>query len=177
MKFSYRDELAKLIKELGKDQIIDYCEMMVKNWWNLQNNWMLNISKDYGSEIAAKYDAAVFGRQAEVQAYRLKKMFNLSDDMPSFIKAMCLSTLFANVDYEITEITDKHCRLSVTSCSMQLNRRKVGLPELPCKIAGIEANGRFARAMNPKFKMVCALCPPDKHTDDLWCEWIFDLSD
>jgi len=171
MKVSYKKELAKL----AKDKIIDYCEMMANNWWNLQNNWMLNISKDYGSEIAAKYDALVFGRQAEVQAWRIKKFLKLGDDMNSFIKAVGLSTLLANVDYDISEVNDKHCRIRVTSCSMQLARRKVGLPELPCKIAGIAANSKFALAMNPKIKTTCVICPPDEHPENRWCEWEFDL--
>jgi hypothetical protein len=127
MKISYKGELQKLTKA----KIIDYCDVMASNWWNLQNNWMLNISKDYGSETAAKYDALVFGRNAEVQAWRLKKLFNLGDGIDDLIKAIGLSTLLANVDYDISEVSATHCRIRVTSCSMQLARRKVGLPELP----------------------------------------------
>jgi len=171
MKVSYRDELNKLSKE----QLIEYCDMMASNWWNLQNNWMFNISKKYGSEIAAEFDAMVFGRQAEVQAWRIKKLLNLGEDMQSLVKAVNLSTLLTNVGYEYVSIDDKHCRLRVTSCSMQLARRKAGLPELPCKIAGMESNSRFAKAMNSKVETTCIVCPPDKHPEDLWCEWQFDL--
>ena len=63
MKISYKGELQKLTKA----KIIDYCDVMASNWWNLQNNWMLNISKDYGSETAAKYDALVL---AGMRRYR-----------------------------------------------------------------------------------------------------------
>lgn len=171
MKVNYRDELAKL----SKKELIEYAEMMASNWWNLQNNWMLNITQRYGSETAAEFDALIFGRQAEVQAWRLRKLFSLGDDIQSFIKAINVSTLLANVEFEYVEVDDKHCRIRVTSCSMQLARRKLGLPELPCKIAGIAANGRFASAMNPKIKTTCIICPPDEHPDDLWCEWQFDL--
>ena len=171
MKVSYKGELKKLTKA----RIIDYCEMMANNWWNLQNNWMLNISKDYGGEIAAKYDALVFGRQAEVQAWRLVKLLNLGNDMDSLLKAIGLSTLLANVEYDISEMGPNHCRIRVTSCSMQLARRKAGLPELPCKIAGIAANSQFALAINPNIKTTCLICPPDAHPENLWCDWVFDM--
>jgi hypothetical protein len=171
MNVSYRSELVKLTKK----ELIDYCEMMANNWWNLQNNWMLNITQRYGSETAAEFDALVFGRQAEVQAWRLKKLFNLGDDIQSMIKAVNLSTLLSNVEFEYVEVGEKHCRIRVISCSMQLARRDLGLPELPCKIAGMAANSRFALAINPKIKTTCIVCPPDKHPENLWCEWQFDL--
>ena len=171
MKINYQEQLANL----SKDQLIQYSEMMANNWWNLQNNWMINVTKRYGSEVAAEFDGIVFGRQAEVQAWRLKKLFNLGDDIQSLVKAINLSTLLSNVEFEYVEVDEKHCRLRVTSCSMQLERKKLGVPELPCKMPGTEANGKFASAINPKVKTTCIICPPDKHPDNLWCEWQFDL--
>jgi len=171
MKVKLRDELAGLSKE----QLVDYAEMMTKNWWNLQNNWMLQVSRRFGSEVAAEFDALVFGRQAEVQARRLKKLFSLGDDIQSLVRAVNLSTLLSNVEFEYVNIGDKSCRIRVTSCSMQLARREAGLPELPCKVAGMEANSRFALAINPRIKTTCIVCPPDKHPDDIWCEWEFTI--
>ena len=86
-------------------------------------------------------------------------------------------TVFSNVEFEFSEIQKDKVRLIVTKCTMQLNRRKVGLPELPCKEPGLLAVEGFALALNPKIKTTCLFCPPDEHPDNEWCHWMVELKD
>jgi len=174
IKMVTKNEYAKL----SKQQLIDYTEFMHKSFWNLQGNWMLNVNKRYGAEVAVKFDEMVFGRISEVQAMRLKTLFNLGDTIQDFMKALALSTMWEPTgEWEYVEFDDKHVIARVNKCPMQLARLKLGIGELACKAAGLESMIRFAAPINPKLKASCIVCPPDKHPENIWCEWLWELSE
>ncbi|MFZ5632863.1 MAG: DUF6125 family protein [Bacillota bacterium] len=164
---SLKNELEKMSRE----EMIKYIDELHKFFWNIQGNWMQFVSEKYGTEAAREGDTRVFGRNGEVQGWLLKKLFGLGESMEDLGKALVFSTMLSNVEYEISEVSDRHIRARVTKCHMQLGRRKSGLPELPCKEAGLAALGRFGRAVNPDLEIECIVCPPDEHPEDLWCEW------
>ena len=163
------------VTKLSKEELIRYVDFQAYNWWNIQGNWMQQMSERYGTETATEFDSLVWDRNAKVQAWKLKELFDLKGDMKGFVKAISLSTVFSNVEFEFPELEENRVRLLVTKCTMQLNRRKADLPELPCKEPGILAVEGFASAYNPKIKTSCLLCPPDEHSENEWCHWLFEL--
>jgi hypothetical protein len=70
---------SEKLSRLSKDELLDFIDMFQKNWWNLQNNYILYINNEYGEEAAVKADAHCFPANARVQMYRLRKMFGLKD--------------------------------------------------------------------------------------------------
>jgi len=173
MRLNRRKELMKLPKE----RLVDFIEMASRNFWTLQNNWMINVESRFGREVAVELDALCYGRAAEVQVYRLKNFLNLGDDMPSLARAILLSISSFYVDIEFPEISERKVVRRVAVCPMQLERRRKGLPELPCKPALVSAYTKVAAAVNPKIKITHVLCPPDPHPEDLWCDVVFELKD
>ena len=169
-------EQHKRMKRLSKEQLIEFIENLQKNWWNLQNNYILYIDNTYGAEAAVKADAHCFPANAKVQMYRLKKMFGLKDDMGSLMEAMVLSTIWANCDYDLVEVDDERFRIKVTNCYQQVRRLEAGMGEIACKPAGIAICEAAAKVINPEAGMRCLVCPPDKHPEDVWCEWEFEIS-
>ena len=165
----------KEINGLSREMLIRYADFQTYIWWNLQGNWMQRMSERYGTEIATEFDTLVWERSGKIQAWKLKELLGLNGDMEGLIKAITLSTVFSNVEFEIPELNEKQARILVTSCTMQFNRRKAGLPELPCKEPGITCVEGFASAYNPAIKTTCLLCPPDAHSDTEWCHWLFEL--
>jgi len=166
---------AERLSKLSKDKLLEFIDMLQKNWWNLQNNHMLYINNEYGEEAAVRSDSHVFPANATVQVYRLKKMFNLKDDLRSLMDAMVLSTIFANGDYEIWKIDEKRFRIKVTNCYQQVRRLEDGIGELACKPAGIAICEAAAKVINPAAEVKCLVCPPDEHPDDVWCDWEFGV--
>lgn len=155
--------------------LVEYADFLDKSFWTHQGQWMTHINKRYGTEEAADFDEMVFGRSGEVQAYRLKKLFGLNGTISDLVRALTLSTVWSNVDYEWLDISENTARLRIINCIMQKNRLELGLPELPCKKAGLKANELAAKVMNPKIRTTCVVCPPDPHEEDRWCEWLFEL--
>ena len=160
---------------LSREQLLDFIDMQQKNWWNLQNNWMLYVNTEYGEEAAVKGDSHCFPRTAKVQMYRLIKFLGLKDDLGSLMDAMVLSTIWANGDYEIWQVDDTRFRIKVVHCYQQVRRLEDGLSELPCKPAGIAICEAAAQVINPNARVRCLVCPPDEHPEDVWCDWEFEI--
>ena len=166
----------EILSKLSKDELLDFIDMLQKNWWNLQNNYILYINKKYGEEAAVKADGHCVPANARVQIYRLRKTFGLKDDIQSLMNAMILSTIWVNSDYEIWKIDEKRFRIKVTNCYQQVRRLEDGMGEFGCKPAGLAISEAAAEVINPAFDVKCLVCPPDEHPDDVWCEWEFVLT-
>jgi len=165
----------EILSKLSKAELLDYIDMFQKNWWNLQNNYMLYINNEYGEEAAVKADATCFTANAKVQMYRLRKMFGLKDDLPSLMDAIVLSTVWANCDYDLVKVDNEKFRIKVTNCYQQVRRLEDGMGELPCKPAGIAICEAAADVINPSANVKCLVCPPDEHPKDVWCEWEYEI--
>lgn len=161
------------LSKFSKERLLDFIDMVQRNWWNLQNNYILYINNEYGEEAAVKADGYCFPANARVQVYRLKKLLNLENDLDALMEAMILSTIWVNCDYEISKVGKEAFRIRVTNCYQQVRRVEEGIGELGCKSAGIVICREAARVINPKAEVKCLSCPPDKHLDNLWCEWEF----
>ena len=166
---------AEKLSQLSKTELLEFIDMLQKNWWNLQNNYILYINNEYGEQAAVKADAHCFPANARVQMYRLKKIFGLKDDLQSLIDAMALSTIWANADYDILKTDKEKFRIRVTNCHQQVRRLEDGLGEIACKPAGIAICETAAQAINPAVNVTCLVCPPDEHTENVWCEWEFEI--
>jgi hypothetical protein len=166
---------AEILSKLSRQQLLDFIDTLQKNWWNLQNNWMAYMNREYGQEAAVKADGHCFGANAKVQVHRFKGMFGLKDDLPSMMDALALSTIFANGEYEMRKVDETRFRLRVTNCFQQVRRVEEGLGELACKPAGMTICEAAAGVINPAIRVKCLVCPPDEHPADVWCEWEFEL--
>ena len=176
MKWNFREELRKLSKE----QLVEYTyEVVAKSLWTLQSNYMMNLQKKYGDSVAEEFEIAAFGKFCEVQCYRIRKVFNLGDDMRAFVKLNNYSQMFPpNAEMEWSEISEKRARLRITYCPMQVNRRDVlGIHEYPCKKGDLAIVQKIASVFNPKLRTTCVYAPPDEHPKDAWCEWIYEIGD
>jgi hypothetical protein len=167
---------ADILSKLTKEELLDVVDTLQKNFWNLQNNWMAYMSREYGEEAAVRADGHCFGANAKVQAYRFKRLLGLGDDLDAVMDAIVLSTIFANGEYETWKVDDTHRRLRVTNCLQQVRRLEDGMGELPCKSAGLAICEAAAHAINPVTSVTCIACPPDRRPAGVWCEWEFALA-
>jgi len=165
----------EILSRLSREQLLEFIDMQQKNWWNLQNNWMAYMDREYGMDAAVKGDSHCFSANARVQVHRLRKLLGFRDDLDGLMQAMVLSTIWANGEYEIRKVDATTFRLRVTACHQQIRRLEEGLGELACKPAGIAISETAARALNPACTVRCLVCPPDQHPADVWCEWEFAL--
>ncbi|MEW6439891.1 MAG: DUF6125 family protein [bacterium] len=163
----------EIFSGLPREGLLEYIDMLQKNWWNLQNNWMAYMNREYGEEAAVRGDSHCFSANARVQMYRLKKMFGLTETLDDLMKAMVLSTLWVNGEFEIWKPDEDRFRIRVTNCYQQVKRLEEGIGELGCKPAGMSICKAVIEVIHPAVETTCIFCPPDEHPRDAWCEWEF----
>lgn len=169
------DRRTELMK-LSKEQLIDYIDVLSRNFWTVQNNWMANVNKRYGSEVAAEFDELLWSKWPAVEAYRFKKLFNLGESLADVAKVLELSLAAEEgPEAEYVECNDHRLIFRITSCPMQLQRRKEGWDELHCKPAFGAMWKAVAKVINPEIKIVKVYAPRDPHPDDDWCGAILEL--
>ena len=68
-------------------------------------------------------------------------------------------------------------RGQMNECRVQSARKRRGLPDYPCKSAGVVEYTHFATGMDPRITTECIGCPPDPHPEEWYCAWRFRLAD
>jgi len=172
-----RNEDKKIINDIPKEKIPDFIFMHIRNMWSIDGLYFLGIEEKYGTEIATEIDKNVWTVMGKIEARRLKKLFNIKDTgLSSLFK--CLEVSGWALDLEDKEIIIEEDRVSIRNaeCRVQKTRLRKDLSEFPCKKVRWSFLKSFAKEINPNIEVYCNLCPPDKHNDDLWCEWEFRLS-
>ncbi|MBU2547180.1 MAG: hypothetical protein KKB20_02105 [Proteobacteria bacterium] len=172
MKLDRRAELEKM----SKAEIIDYIDVLGKNFWSLQNNWMANVTMRYGSDVAAEFDEMLWGKWSAVEAHRFRKLWNLGDTLADVVKVMTFS-LSAEEGPRggISEFTENRLAFKIVHCPMQIARQEAGWPELNCKPA-FEAMWRaIISVINPGIELTRIYAPHDPHSEDDWCGAVLEL--
>lgn len=169
--------LRQNLSELPKEKLLDYIEMQFKNLWTLQNNYIVSLEEKFGHDVAIEFDSMCYGRLSEVTIHRLRKLFNLGDDIEAALAFLTYVVPEPGTEGEWFQIGDRKIVWRVTRCGMQLARKERGAPELPCKPALLGVMERRFKAINPRFRIVRTMAPPDPHPDDLWCEIEVELED
>lgn len=164
----------KLISEIPKEKIADFIFMHLRNMWAVDGLYFLGIEEEMNTETATDIDRKVWEVMGKIEARNIKKFFNIEgNDIPSMMKALRYSGW--SLDLEDKEVIIEKDRgiIRNVKCRVQNTRLKRGLKEFGCKPVRWGFLKSFAHEFDPNISVKCNVCPPDDHTDDLWCEWEF----
>lgn len=174
------DALRDDLMQLPKETLADMVDMWIRNYWSCQSYWMTFVERDYGEDVAGRLDGEVFAETARIQAYRLKKLLNLGNDMQTLafvLKHTALQWAPAGFDWEFEEISDTHIKMRVANCPMGTFRKKEGLEVFPCKNIAPPLYNEVAKTINPKMVAYCTHAHPDAPKENVMCEWHFVYED
>lgn len=165
------------LQNLSKEELIGYIEDLSKNWLAIDGTWFQAVEKEYGLEKAMEIDIEQWKRFTVIEAKRIMKRFNISEDggIPALVKALKFR-VYANINVQETvEITKKRCVFRMNNCRVQYARKQRGLPDFPCKPVGLVEYGLFAKTIDPRIKTKCIACPPGEHPEEFYCAWEFTI--
>ena len=173
-----REKDRKLIAGIPKEKMADFIFLHLRDMWTVDGLYFLGIEEAFGTEAATEIDKKVWEIMGKIEARRLRKLFDISDnDIHSMLKGLRLSGWALDLeDKEIVVEKDKAIVRNI-KCRVQNTRIKKGLSEFPCKKVRWGFLKSFAREFNPDIIVDCHVCPPDEHPDDLWCEWEFKMKE
>ena len=174
-----REEDRKLIDNIPKDKLADFIFMHLRDMWSVDGLYFIGIEERWGTEGAIEVDRFVWEVMGKIEARRIKQLFNITGtNVSAVIEALRYSGWAMDLeDKEIILENKNKAIVRNLKCRVQLTRIKKGLGEFPCKQVRWGFLKSFAKEFNPDIKVDCSVCPPDKHPDDLWCEWIFTLEE
>ena len=174
------DMLREELMELPKEKLVDMVDMWVRNYWTNQNYWIVFAERDFGEEAAARLDGEIWERTARAQAYRLKRLFELRDDIQSLCTVLKFSAaqwVNAGFEWEFLDVQDMRLVFRVNKCPMGTYRKELNLPLFPCKIGSPPLYIAMAHAINEDFIVNCLHAHPDPPKENVMCEWEFILPD
>ena len=164
--------------ETDKERLIELLFMQMCNLWALDGLYFLGIEERFDSESATEIDRNVWEVMGKIEARRLKEILGIKgEDIMTVMDALRFTSW--SLDLEEKEIiVDKNRALFRNkTCRVQKTRIKKGLGEFPCKMVRWGYLKSFAKEINPNIEVNCKVCPPDKHEENLWCEWEFKLEE
>ena len=173
-----RDEDRKLIDEIPKNKLADFIFLHLRNLWTVDGLYFLGIEKSFGTKAATEVDRKVWEVMGKIEARKLKEFFEINgDDLPSMMKALSYSSWAMDLEDKEIIIKDDKAIIRNVNCRVQNTRIKKGLKEFGCKPVRFGFLKAFAKEFNQNIVVSCKVCPPDKHPNDLWCEWEFKMKE
>ena len=164
----------KIIEEIPKEKLADFIFMHLRDMWTVDGLYYLGIEDKFGTEVATDIDRKIWEVMGKIEARKLKKLFDISgDDIASMIKALRLSGWMLDLEDKEIILKKDTAILRNVKCRVQNTRINKNLNEFGCKPVRWGFLKAFANEFNPNIKVLCNVCPPDNHPDDLWCEWEF----
>ncbi len=152
--------------------------MHLRNMWAVDGLYYLGIEEDFGTDAATEIDRKVWEILGKIEARKLKEFFDIKEnDIPSMMKALQYSGWALDLEDKEVTVEEKRGIIRNVKCRVQNTRIKKGLVEFGCKPVRFGFLKAFAKEFNPNIIVTCNVCPPDKHLDDLWCEWEFTLKE
>jgi len=162
---------------MSADKLLDYFFLQIRNLWRVDGLYFLGIEKKFGTEAASEIDAGVWETMAGIEAKSLQKMFSVGEnsEIATIMDLLQKSSWALDQPFKTITVSKEKAVLGIDRCRTQETRLSKGLDEFPCKKVRSGYLEKFAKTLNPKVKVNCIVCPPDKHPKDKWCKWEFVL--
>jgi hypothetical protein len=172
---SRKDDI-KLINEIPDEKLADFILMHLRNMWTVDGLYFLFIEEKDGTKQATEIDTKVWEIMGKIEARKIKELFGITgSDIASFIKALNYSGWALDLEDKEIIVEGKKAIIRNIKCRVQNTRIQKGLEEFGCKPVRLGFLKAFAKEFNKNIDVNCKVCPPDKHPDNLWCEWEFTL--
>jgi hypothetical protein len=148
-----------------------------KLWLGLDGVWFQAVEGIEGMDGAKRVNDTCWARFAPLEAVRMKALLGLPeqgglDALEAALRHRCNSRIN---EVDITREGDA-LFLRFVDCRVQAARRRKGLPDYPCKSAGVTEYHGFASFVDRRVVTQCLACPPDLLPEGEFCSWRFTLA-
>ena len=169
-----REKDHALVSSLSKEKLVDLLFMHIRNVFRVDGLYFLGIEKKFGTDVATGIDKSCWKKMAAIEAREIGRFLGRSlFPIPDIMEALQLTSWSLDQGHKEVEVNQAKAVFRVVSCDTQLTRRRKGLPEFPCKQVRFEYLKAFVQELNPQVDVLCHVCPPDRHSEEIWCEWEF----
>jgi hypothetical protein len=172
--FQTEDGLPLCLVNMGKGKLISLINAMSANWLTNDGVWFRTVEDNHDMYTSKRCNDTCWIRYSPVEASIIKSFLHLPEQSGlNGLEQALKFRLYANINEQIIERSGDEITLRMARCLVQKTRRSQGLPDYPCKSAGIAEFETFARTIDSRITTECLCCPPDKHPKEWVCAWRF----
>jgi hypothetical protein len=175
---SVEDGLPLPLAHLESDTAQALLKALAVNWLVVDGVWFQAVENREGLAAAKEVNDACWSAFSPLEAARVKALAGLGENGGLAALAEALRhRLYASInEQEIVVEENGAVVMRMLKCRVQTARQRKGLPDYPCKSAGMVEYTTFAHTIDPRIVCDCVACPPDPHPEDWVCAWRFTLS-
>jgi hypothetical protein len=177
--FEVENGVPAPIAAMPRETLLALTEEVAKNWLANDGVWFQTVEFDSGMFDAKRCNDSCWARFSPFEAWSIKKFLELPGcGGLDALKTALGFRLYARINKQsIVEESENSFVFMMNECRVQAARRRKGLPDYPCKSAGIVEYPYFAKTIDPRIRTECVGCPPDDHPEEWFCAWRFILQE
>ena len=173
------DGIPTALKTMPRKKLTGLIEKLAINWLANDGIWFQAVEKKFGMFDAKRCNDTCWTRFSPFEASRIKELLELPDNggIPALKQALGCRLYAVINEQSIEDVNEKCIIFRMNNCRVQAARKRRGLPDYPCKSAGMVEYPYFARTIDSRITTECIGCPPDDHPEDWFCAWKFTLEE
>ncbi len=173
--FEMIDGVPSPLLEMEEQELIELKERLAKNWLVNDGVWFQTIEQHGGLNEAKRCNDSCWAHFSPFEAQTIKERLGLSGapGLEGLKKALGFRVYASINEQSIVDESDSGFVFQMNKCRVQAARKRRGLPDYPCKSAGLVEYAYFARSIDARIKTECIGCPPDEHPEEWFCAWKF----
>lgn len=175
--FAVEDGIPLALQGLPRESLLALLGDLGRNWLAGDGIWFQAVEAAYGMNDAKRCNDTCWTRFSPFEARSILQFLGLSP-APGLdgLKKALRFRLYALINRQgITKETPESFVFQMNDCLVQSARKRRGLPDYPCKSAGLVEYRAFAETIDPRIQTACIACPPDGHPEEWFCAWRFTL--
>lgn len=175
--FEMDDGIPAPLLDMEPELLAQVRDRLAKNWLVNDGVWFQAIEQREGMSEAKRCNDSCWAQFSPYEAFAIKRQLGLAEQAGlAGLKQALGFRVYATINIQsIVDESDTSFIFRMDECRVQQARQRRGLPDYPCKSAGLVEYSYFARAIDARIKTECIGCPPDEHPPEWFCAWRFTL--
>ena len=172
--FKTENDLPLWLVNMEKEKLIGLIKAMSFNWLANDGLWFRTVEDNYDMYTSKRCNDTCWTRYSPLEAAMLKSFLQLPQQSGLGGLEQALNfRLYAQINEQTIKRSGDELILRMVKCLVQGTRKRKGLPDYPCKSAGVVEFPAFARMIDSRIRTECISCPPDEHPKEWLCAWRF----
>ena len=169
--------IPRVLASKSREELLLLLQDIAKTWVAGDGLWFQAIEASSAMQEAKLVNDTCWSHFAHMEAYKIARYLELGyrGGLQALKKALNLRVYSSINTHVASWQEDGSLLFEMTECRVQSARRRKGLPDYPCKSAGIVEYSHFATSIDSRIKTECSYCPPDRVSDIQFCGWRFTV--
>jgi hypothetical protein len=175
--FEMKDGIPKPLLDMSRDSLLRFLDNIAKNWLANDGIWFQAVEFATGMAEAKRCNDSCWVRFSPFEAWSIKEFLGLPQQAGlNGLKRALGFRLYARINLQsVIDESPNSIVFQMNDCRVQSARKRKGLPDYPCKSAGVVEYTHFAAGIDSRITTECIGCPPDPHPAEWYCAWRFHL--